>query len=339
MPHYKFNPKSQQSQAPGNRSSFVSSAVPKDKQWEPAVNRYTIRLMPPWSEEGVIAKKIMVYYNKGNDQLTFISPDQFEEDTCPFVHAYKQIRSKIRGDKGGYERHKPDIDMCRPAARWYANVVVMDEVSKGVQLWGFGVKAYEQIMNLFDSMEYGDLADPDEGSNLLVTFSEGTFGLVPIVVPVRNASPIVNPQWLDQLYDLDNIWLKPDLEAVKKAYLSSQFSVWTPEYLYADEVSHFDAPLHTPEIHSYKPETKLVISGNTEDVGMRYHEVDDTMVQTGTITSKVDEVTGAPLIKPDEVMPPTPSNETYQSAVELEAKVRAKIAASAASIADIINEA
>lgn len=322
MAYYKFNPKAQEKEAPGARSSFISSIVPEDNRWNPGEGKYTIRILPPWSVDGLIAKKIQVYYKAGRDAITFVSPEFFEQDTCPFVHAYKQIRNKISGDKGGYDRHKDDISLCRPVNRWYANVVVMDEVSKGCQLWGFGSKAYEQIMNLVDTGEYGDISDPENGTNLLLTLSPGTYGLTPIVHAVRNDSPLANMDWLDQMYDLDNIWEQPDIEDVKKAYVTTQFKVWTPDYLYEEPD---DVPTHDTK-------SSTAVDDQYEEDPNRTEPLLEEGVDMATEVPTVDKVTGAPLdTMPDPVLPPssTPAGSAaaFGAALDLAEKIKARTAA------------
>lgn len=331
MPRYKYNPDAQKKEAPSNRTSFISNVVPEDNRWTPGEGTHKIRILPPWSEEGLIAKKIQVYYKAGRDQLTFISPDFFEEETCPFIHAYKQIYKKIAGDKGGYDRHKDDIRNVRPVNRWYANVIVIDEISKGVQLWGFGKKAYEQIMNLYEIGEYGDVTDPDDGSILLLTLSPDTYGLTPTVHPARQSSPLANMEWLDQMYDLDNIWIRPDIEAVKKAYLTTPFHVWEPEYLYAQEDGVHPGKTMLDLAMEYDIPEAPASSTAVDDQHKAAPEEADDIPDFETPSSPVDEVTGAPTVPPEEVPPPSAaaSAQAFDSAKSLEEKIKAKAAAAA----------
>jgi hypothetical protein len=322
MPRYKYNRDNQQKEAPGAHSSFISPVVPEDRRWTPGEGVYKFRILPPWSEEGIFAKKVQVYYKVGRDQITFVTPEYFESDTCPFVHAYKQIRAKISGDKGGYERHRDDIKICRPVNRWYANVIVMDELSKGPQLWGFGSKAYEQIMNLIETGEYGDITDPDEGSNLILTLTPGTYGLNYLVHAARQSSPLGNEAWLDMMFDLDNIWVRPNMEDVKKAYLTSTFTVWEPKYLYEDELQ---ASIPNDPASSTGVDDQF---NDDDDDIPAFLKPESSLVQT----LPVDEVTGAPTdIIPEETPPPpmnpTSSSQAFGSALSLEEKIRAKASA------------
>jgi hypothetical protein len=313
MTYFKFKKDAQETQNPGSRSSFISGAVPEDKRWNPGEGRYTIRILPPWSEEGLIAKKIIAYYKAGSSQMTFISPDFFEQGTCPFVHAYKQIRHHIQGDKGGYDRHKDDITMVRPVNRWYANVVVMEEMSKGSQVWGFGKNAYEQIMALLEGGSYGDISDPEEGTNLMLQLTPGQYGLTPILHAMRDITPLANKDWLDQIYDLDNIWVQPSIEEVKKAYLSCEFKTWTPRYLYEKEDNIRPTHAPTPRIES-PVDSDDIPWGSPNTSGQ-------------PLDSKVDEVTGAPQVPPTQIGPPSVSADRYDEVLSLEEKIKARAAA------------
>ena len=50
--------------------------------------------------------------------------------------------------------------------RFFAPVVVRGEEKDGVKLWGFGKNVYQDLINLVLNPDYGDITDPEGGTDL-----------------------------------------------------------------------------------------------------------------------------------------------------------------------------
>lgn len=58
-----------------------------------------------------------------------------------------------------------------PQTRTYVPVIVRGRESEGVKFWAFGVTIYRKLLGIFGDEDYGDISDPETGSDLKVTFT------------------------------------------------------------------------------------------------------------------------------------------------------------------------
>ena len=76
--------------------------------------------------------------------------------------------------------------------RFFAPVLVRGEEHKGVRVWGFGKMVYEQLINLVLNPEYGDITDPDSGTDLVLHYGKPAGAQFPQtkLTPRRRSSPL-----------------------------------------------------------------------------------------------------------------------------------------------------
>ncbi len=217
--YYKYNADAAKAMRPeGN--SYIKN-VPQEKQFSPkADSKHRIRIMPPWSKVGVIFKHMKMHYRVGQGQTTFLCPDNFGEQ-CPFCQTHALLRKE-------YEKFKPDVDAARPANRYWSNIVFMENKERGVQVYSYGWTVYKMIYEIQDSGMYGDISDPTSGKDLLLTRTGSGRQARDAIYADPQTSKLENPKWLDQIFDLDTIFIQPDLEAVNAAFKSQPWKVYTP---------------------------------------------------------------------------------------------------------------
>jgi hypothetical protein len=56
-----------------------------------------------------------------------------------------------------------------PKMRTYLPVIIRGQESEGVKFWGFGKQIYEELLTFFADEDYGDLSDPKNGRDIVVT--------------------------------------------------------------------------------------------------------------------------------------------------------------------------
>ena len=56
--------------------------------------------------------------------------------------------------------------------RFFSPVIVRGQEDQGVKIWGYGKTVYEQLLNLVLNPEYGDITDPQEGTDLLLSYGK-----------------------------------------------------------------------------------------------------------------------------------------------------------------------
>jgi hypothetical protein len=78
--------------------------------------------------------------------------------------------------------------------RFFSPIVVRGDEDKGVQLWGYSKTIYEELLKLMLNPEYGDITDPDEGLDLVVSSSKksGKLFAETSLTPKRKASPLAS---------------------------------------------------------------------------------------------------------------------------------------------------
>lgn len=101
----------------------------------------------------------------------------------------------------------------------YYNIVDLDDVDKGVQIWSSGTDVLEQILAYVSNPKYGDIADPQTGRNIDLYFTEAKQAKSGFnsyrVQPDPDRSEIQDPSWLEQLHDLDKLVKTMSYEALE----------------------------------------------------------------------------------------------------------------------------
>ena len=76
--------------------------------------------------------------------------------------------------------------------RFFSPVIVRGEEDKGVRIWGYGKTVYEQLLNLVLNPEYGDITDPESGTDLQLNYGKPAGAAFPQtkLMPSRRTSAI-----------------------------------------------------------------------------------------------------------------------------------------------------
>src|SRR5215204_1792139 len=219
MAYYAFKKDNQSKESPAQGESFLK--VPRERQFLPAEKQYRIRIMPPWSPEGLFSRGVKTHWRVGVTQLSFVCPDVFELGSCPLCPTYLYLRND-------YDNNKADVDKSRPARRWYSNCVVLNEAGKGVQVYAYGKKVYSMLMGFVESGDYGDITDPANGYDLTLIRTGSGRQVSDVLYPGKAPKAIDDPAWLDDLFDLDAVFLRPSLDDVKAAVNTIQWDTYSP---------------------------------------------------------------------------------------------------------------
>jgi len=88
-------------------------------------------------------------------------------------------------------------------SRYYYNIIDRKDVGKGVQVFGAPPTVQDQIRDCF--REYGDITDPKEGHDIIITKHKDKVPALMYRVQVdpRGASKVAVTGWEEQLYDLE----------------------------------------------------------------------------------------------------------------------------------------
>ena len=105
--------------------------------------------------------------------------------------------------------------------RFFSPVIVRGEEDQGVRIWGYGKMAYEKLLSLVLNPEYGDITDPEEGTDLVIDYGKPAGATFPQtkITPRRKSSPVVEDSaqvetYLESIPDFNGIFDRKSPEQV-----------------------------------------------------------------------------------------------------------------------------
>ena len=213
---HKFNP-DEQAKLSGFFDYYINSTIPPNKIWRPVDNvTHSFRILPPWSARGATALQVFRYYQRGLQQLSFVSPTFFGEED-PFL-ATKKLMWRIYKDEKSNKDFMWDYNQIGGSDLFYYNVIVNSEKEKGPQVWGAIKDIHVVIAAMIQGGEYGLIFDEEEGRNLTMMITRQGLKPTPVVLPAGHASKLENLEWCSQLHDLDKAIRKPNVDDVWACY-------------------------------------------------------------------------------------------------------------------------
>lgn len=128
--------------------------------WKPSPGKTQIRLVPyKFNKENPF---IELYFHYGvGDNKTYLSPVSFGRPD-PINEFATKLKST--GDRDEWIHGKK----LEPKMRTFAPVIVRGAENEGVKFWGFGKTVYQELLGFIADPDYGDLADPITGRDIVV---------------------------------------------------------------------------------------------------------------------------------------------------------------------------
>lgn len=169
------------------------------KLWKPKSGENRIRILPPWSPEGMFYKRLYVHFRVGADNRMVVCPSKTSgyKSPCPICeYIDKNLHS------GSIQEQSEASEMFARQQFLY-NIVDLRDPDSGVHVYSSGVKVWNMLINFFNSEDYGDFTDPETGRDILLTKQGEGRQTTYIIIPSVKQTAIANPEWLDQLHDLD----------------------------------------------------------------------------------------------------------------------------------------
>ena len=107
--------------------------------------------------------------------------------------------------------------------RFFSPVIVRGEEEKGVRLWGYSKTVYQKLLQLVLNPEYGDITDPEEGTDLTINYGKKAGQMFPStdIFPARRTSPLhsdrnIAKDLVDTDIDYDNVFSKKTPDEVQQ---------------------------------------------------------------------------------------------------------------------------
>lgn len=169
--------------------------------WNPKAGTNKIRILPPWSEEGVFFKEVTFHYGFTIDGQNRAFPclRSLGEAKCPAC----QVVGRYVDEKD--PEIKKLVQQMRPKPKWFMNVIDRKADSGEVKIFGATFTVAKPILSYFTDTEedYGDITDPDEGRDIIVEREGMGFTTEYSVRPGAKPTPIGLEGWQSKLHDLD----------------------------------------------------------------------------------------------------------------------------------------
>jgi hypothetical protein len=181
-----------------------------------------LRVLPPWSHEGLFARATAIHWRVGINSIAFVCPNTVFENECLFCRTKQQFRSE-------WEKYQADLTVIGARDRYYSNIINLQNPGAGPLVFGYGPQIYGFLLQFQQSGQFGDITDPMYGRDINISRTVRGKKIVDVVYPSGQPTSIMNPEWLDQMTDLDTILPEPDLEAMVKAWKSHPWKVINPD--------------------------------------------------------------------------------------------------------------
>lgn len=182
----------------------------------------TIRIVP--TDDGDPLKEFYFHYMRDDKKFqSVLCPKKNYGENC----AICDLVSKLY--KEGDEESRTMAKDMSAKQRFFSPVIVRGEEEKGVHVWGYSKTIYEELLKLMLNPEYGDIADVEEGLDLVVSSAKkaGQKYAGASCTPKRKSSPLHSKK--ETITELLNHGL--DFDAMFERKTASQVAEILDEFL------------------------------------------------------------------------------------------------------------
>ena len=129
--------------------------------WKPQPGKSQIRIVPYKLNPDTPFIELFFHYDLGGK--SYLSPVSFGRPD-PIEEFADKLKSS--GNREDWRLGKK----LEAKLRTFAPVVVRSEEQEGVKFWGFGKTVYQELLSVIADPDYGDIADPINGRDVVVEF-------------------------------------------------------------------------------------------------------------------------------------------------------------------------
>lgn len=191
--------------------------------------RNVARILPPSNKDNFFFEEVWVHYGVGKSDSdkkgqTVICPTTAGDNKpCPVCELVKELYSLSKKKDDTYSKQARDLGRKK---RVYMNAIDRsDDLSKfkkndegkwintetdkqesPIKVLAVGITVLKQLLGIITDPEYGDITDPEEGLDVIITKSgSGQMNTEYDTKTVRKNSPIGFDDWKDNLNDLSQL--------------------------------------------------------------------------------------------------------------------------------------
>jgi hypothetical protein len=213
----------------------------KTNFWRPEEGTsYSIRVVP--TSDGDPFKEFYFHYEIGKGSI--LCPKKNHGEEC----AICAFASKLY--KEGTEESNKMAKKFLARQRFFAPVVVRGEEKDGVKLWGFGKNVYQDLINLVLNPDYGDITDPENGTDLSLMSTKVPGASFPTtkLTPARKTSKLCQGSSEECKELLDSV---PNFDDAFERKTSAEVEAILTEHMAGGSESDADAEASSKETVKY----------------------------------------------------------------------------------------
>jgi hypothetical protein len=167
--------------------------------WTPKVGRNLIRILPPWKPGALFWRESSVHWNVGPDSKMITCIKKELNQDCYICEVVERLQNSQD------PRDQAVAADMRANIRVFFNIVDLDNVEKGVQVYTSGVKILQDILAYFADPDWGDITHPEMGYDIVIDREGTTRENTKYQVRARkNPTPVPNVELLAGLKNLDS---------------------------------------------------------------------------------------------------------------------------------------
>ena len=169
-----------------------------------------IRIVP--TPDGDPLKEMYFHYNVGEHRGGIVCTKRNYGEQCPICEFASQLWRE--GVDQNDDESKKLAKSLFVRARYFSPVLLRGRAEEGIKGYGYGKRAYENLLGYILDPDYGDITDPLEGTDISLTYTKPT---APGAYPQtslkmrRNTSALLEdkeaiPALLDSMPDIDSLF-------------------------------------------------------------------------------------------------------------------------------------
>ena len=165
-----------------------------------------------------------------------------------------------------------------PKTRVFVPVIVRGEEDKGVRLWEFGIKIYEQLLAIAADEEVGDITDPVSGRDLKVEttspeqnktdYAQSAIRIKLTATPLSTDAEKVK-MWLENQPNPIDFFKKYSYDEMKVAleqHLNPSETPTVSKEVKVEVTTPVEDPVEEPTTSKAKPKKKIEASQDIDDL-------------------------------------------------------------------------
>ena len=186
-------------------------------KWKPQQGDQTIRIVP--TADGDPFKEFHFHYNVGKNP-GILCPKKNHGEDCPICNFASALwREGVEKNEDDLKREAKKLFVRK---RYFSPILVRGEEDSGVRIWAYGKTAYENLLGLVLDPDYGDITDPESGTDIVLNYTvPGTPGSFP-KTQVADCQTL-----LDSVPDISKIFERKtsdEVQAILDDFLSTDSS-------------------------------------------------------------------------------------------------------------------